>query len=259
MVQLTENIILQKTRVDSLLHVKNLNLWGNDLTDVSILQKMPNVEVLSLSVNNISSLKDFSHCSKLTELYLRKNDVSNLKEIDHLKDLKGLRILWLCDNPCSEQENYRNYVIRNLSNLVKLDNTDITTEERRALSPLTVRDANRERKTAVPKTQAVMPSNVKPTADSEGETDSVRNNKLQRPRWNLPPENPLDRLSAQVADADPPSSTALPKHRSPSHPSMQSSRLTNNSLNAILLLLNDLDTEGLHVVRTDVESRLRRI
>lgn len=36
---------------------------------------MPNVEVLSLSVNKIRSLQDFAYCSNLTELYLRKNEV----------------------------------------------------------------------------------------------------------------------------------------------------------------------------------------
>lgn len=86
--------------------VKSLNCWGQDLTDVTILCEMPNVEVLSLSVNRISTLKyvviktclccqvytcmvagclndwaclrmlrDFSQCLKLQELYLRKNEV----------------------------------------------------------------------------------------------------------------------------------------------------------------------------------------
>ena len=56
--------------------MKSLNLWGQDLSDVSLLTQMCAVEVLSLSVNNISSLKDFSSCHKLQELYLRKNEVS---------------------------------------------------------------------------------------------------------------------------------------------------------------------------------------
>ena len=37
--------------------VKSLNCWGQDLADVSILCEMPNVEVLSLSVNRICTLK----------------------------------------------------------------------------------------------------------------------------------------------------------------------------------------------------------
>lgn len=39
---------------------------------ISIIRQMPNLEVLSLSVNKISTLADFAHCPKLRELYLRK-------------------------------------------------------------------------------------------------------------------------------------------------------------------------------------------
>ena len=62
MVVLTENLVISKSRTEALHNIKNLNLWGNDLTDVSILRKLSNVEVLSLSVNRISSLREFQNC-----------------------------------------------------------------------------------------------------------------------------------------------------------------------------------------------------
>ena len=40
---LTEKLVLSKTRAESLDAVRNLNLWGTDLGDVSLLQRMPNV------------------------------------------------------------------------------------------------------------------------------------------------------------------------------------------------------------------------
>ena len=109
--------------------MKSLNLWGQDLSDVSLLTQMCAVEVLSLSVNNISSLKDFSSCHKLQELYLRKNEVSfladhnayrlqplalyafvqipDVSEVSHLANLQDLRVLWLSDNPCAQNPDYR--------------------------------------------------------------------------------------------------------------------------------------------------------
>jgi len=39
--------------------IVKLNLWGNNLSDVSVLHKIPNLEVLALTVNQISTLKDF--------------------------------------------------------------------------------------------------------------------------------------------------------------------------------------------------------
>lgn len=52
--------------------VKSLNCWGQDLTDVTILCEMPNVEVLSLSVNRISTLKyviNTSLCCHVMHVY----------------------------------------------------------------------------------------------------------------------------------------------------------------------------------------------
>lgn len=72
---LTPELILMKCKSDKVQSVKNLNLWGNDLEDVGILKDMPNVEILSLSLNRIATLKDFANCKRLTELYLRKNHI----------------------------------------------------------------------------------------------------------------------------------------------------------------------------------------
>lgn len=127
---LTADLILQRTKANSLDAVKNLNLWGNDIDDVRILKEMPNIEVLSLSVNKISSLKPFQYCKKLTELYLRKNLIADLSEIKYIQQLPGLKVLWLWDNPCAEVPNYRETVLAALPNLVKLDNQAVTPEER---------------------------------------------------------------------------------------------------------------------------------
>lgn len=62
---LTAELVIQKSKCEHLHTVKNLNLWGNDIDDMKILNNMPNVEVLSLSVNKISTLKDFGCCYKL--------------------------------------------------------------------------------------------------------------------------------------------------------------------------------------------------
>lgn len=78
---LTKELLLSKCKSDKLTHIKNVNLWGNDLDDLSILAELPNVEIVSLSLNKISSLKDFATCSKLVELYLRKNIIQDLSEV----------------------------------------------------------------------------------------------------------------------------------------------------------------------------------
>jgi hypothetical protein len=39
-------------------------------------------------------------------------------------------VLWLWDNPCSDIPNYREIIIKHLPNLQKLDNMNITGEEK---------------------------------------------------------------------------------------------------------------------------------
>jgi cilla- and flagella-associated protein len=57
---LTRELLLSKCKTDKLSSIKNVNLWGNELEDLSMLaQELPNVEIVSLSLNKISTLRDF--------------------------------------------------------------------------------------------------------------------------------------------------------------------------------------------------------
>jgi len=128
--KLTEKKVLSSARATSLKSVKNLNCWGSNIDDISIVRKMPNLEVLSLSVNSISTLEDLKYCPKLKDIYLRKNCISDIDEVVYLKHLPQLKVLWLSENPCTLMDNYRSTVINNLPNLVKLDNKEINEIER---------------------------------------------------------------------------------------------------------------------------------
>ena len=57
-ITLSAEFLKMKTRQD-LNQIVKLNLWGNDLADVSILNSLSNLEVLALTVNQIPSLQDF--------------------------------------------------------------------------------------------------------------------------------------------------------------------------------------------------------
>ncbi|KAL0103308.1 hypothetical protein PUN28_017531 [Cardiocondyla obscurior] len=129
MVRLTEEMVVARTRVSDFSAVKKLNCWGTELTDISILRKMKNVEVLSLSINNINTLADFQYCPKLQDLFIRRNNIKDLNEVCYLQGLPNLRNLWLDENPCAEKDGYRLAVLRALPNLEKLDDKVVTPEE----------------------------------------------------------------------------------------------------------------------------------
>ena len=46
--KLTEEMVISRTRISDLSSIRKLNCWGADLSDVSLLKQMPNVEVLAL-------------------------------------------------------------------------------------------------------------------------------------------------------------------------------------------------------------------
>ena len=105
--------------------VRKLNCWNFELTDVSMVRRMPSVQILSLSLNKISTLSDFAHCPQLEELYLRKNDIADINELYYLTSLQKLRKLWLAENPCAEAPNYRHTVLKALPDLEILDNIPV--------------------------------------------------------------------------------------------------------------------------------------
>lgn len=68
---LKAELVFAKCKTDNFKLIKHLNLWGNELDNVEVVSNMINLEVLSLSVNQIKNLYHFSFLLKLKELYLR--------------------------------------------------------------------------------------------------------------------------------------------------------------------------------------------
>ncbi|XP_062060533.1 cilia- and flagella-associated protein 410 isoform X1 [Lepus europaeus] len=229
--KLTRKMVLSRAKASELHNVRKLNCWGSRLTDISICREMPSLEVITLSVNSVSSLEPVSRCRRLSELYLRRNLVPSLGEIFHLKELPHLRVLWLAENPCCgpDPHLYRMTVLRNLPGLQRLDNQAVTEEElSRALM-------EGHEITAAP------PCTLSPgCTDSEADTDTSR--------------DPLG-YSEEGANLQAQLVPKLPfSQRDP--PGSHKSR---NVLTAILLLLRELDAEGLEAVRQTAGSRLQAL
>ena len=85
-------------------NVKYMNFRGNNLSSTNFLNgnKFPNLEILSLSENEIISIDNFKKVSfpELKELYLAKNRIENIDVLSEIKAPK-LRILWLANNKIS--------------------------------------------------------------------------------------------------------------------------------------------------------------
>lgn len=90
---LTLELVFNKTKSDNLSNIKNLNLWGNDLEDLKLIEKMPNLEVISLSVNKISSLKDFASCNKLHVSHLKSRNFISEKIVSLISEKSDIFLI----------------------------------------------------------------------------------------------------------------------------------------------------------------------
>ncbi|XP_037727114.1 uncharacterized protein LOC119558038 [Drosophila subpulchrella] len=132
--RLTEQLVEAKSKCSDYRKAVKLNAWGSDLEDITICLRMPRLEVLALSVNKINTLSSLQNCHKLKELYLRKNEIPSFEELNYLSNAHSLTSLWLDDNPCAVAagSKYRACVLRKLPQLKKLDNVDVSEQERQA-------------------------------------------------------------------------------------------------------------------------------
>ena len=73
----------------------------------------------------------------MQELYLRKNKITDVAEVKYLVGLGNLKVLWLSHNPCAEHQNYRKYIVKMLPQLIKLDNQEISQDEKQQCSAYT--------------------------------------------------------------------------------------------------------------------------
>ncbi|KAK9401049.1 protein C21orf2 like [Crotalus adamanteus] len=240
--KLTRKAVLARAKATSLAGVRKLNCWGSHISDISICHELPNVEVVTFSANNISSLEPFNQCEKLTELYLRRNCISSLHELFHLKKLPRLRILWMTENPCcgSDHHRYRMTVLRNLPNLHKLDNKMVTEEELiHALvegEEITTSPAKTDGDSCCQYSNTES-STTECTTENELMNFSLEETNKIREQLGMKPVVPKDTFSPKEVGG--------------------SRTKWNNILSAIMLLLEELDSEGLEVVHQTIGNKLQ--
>ncbi|XP_047574604.1 cilia- and flagella-associated protein 410 [Lutra lutra] len=244
--KLTRKMVLSRAKASELHSVRKLNCWGSRLTDVSICREMPSLEVITLSVNSVSTLEPVSQCRQLSELYLRKNRIPSLAELFYLKGLPRLRVLWLAENPCCgpDPHLYRMTVLRNLPHLQKLDNQPVTEEE---LSR------------ALLEGEEVSAPGIEGAGNGGSELScalSAMDTSAETRQNTLSCGEEETSVQSQLG-LKPPSRERFPSFSQRDAVSGHKNR--NNVLSAVLLLLRELDAEGLEAVRQTVVGRLQAL
>uniref|UniRef100_G1LW42 Cilia and flagella associated protein 410 n=1 Tax=Ailuropoda melanoleuca TaxID=9646 RepID=G1LW42_AILME len=214
--------------------------WGATLSGGVLTVPSP------CSVNSVSTLEPVSQCRQLSELYLRKNRIPSLAELFYLKGLPRLRVLWLAENPCcgTDPHLYRMTVLRNLPHLQKLDNQAVTEEE---LS------------------RALMEGEEVTAPSGEGTGNGGPELSYALSATDTAAETQEASLSCGEEETSVQSQLGLKPHSRDRFPSFSqrdaasSPKNRSNVLTAVLLLLRELDAEGLEAVHQTVVSRLQAL
>ncbi|XP_066116423.1 leucine-rich repeat-containing protein 23 isoform X1 [Saccopteryx bilineata] len=94
----------------------------NMLKKVEGLESLKNLTNLHLRDNQIATLSGFSKEMKsLQYLNLRGNMITDLRELNKLRDLPKLQALVLLDNPCRDENDYRQEALVQMAQLERLD------------------------------------------------------------------------------------------------------------------------------------------
>jgi Leucine-rich repeat (LRR) protein len=96
---LRDNNISDISPLTGLTNLQHLIIWGNNISDISPLAGLTNLIVLNMVTNNIS---DISPLAGLTNLIVLKLEQNNINDITLLANLTNLEVLWLSRNNISD-------------------------------------------------------------------------------------------------------------------------------------------------------------
>ena len=122
---LTLETILSRANSKNPESIKQLNLWGLQVSDISILSKLPLLETISLSMNQIKDISIFKNMKNIKELYLSDNQISDFAQVENLKNCQKLEKLVLKGNPIINEPGYPKQIIEILPQLKILDEKEI--------------------------------------------------------------------------------------------------------------------------------------
>ncbi|XP_049870002.1 protein tilB [Pectinophora gossypiella] len=110
--------------------LKILLMQSNLIGKIENLNKLKHLTYLNLALNNIEVIENLERCESLEKLDLTLNFIGDIVSVENLVDNYNLENLYLTGNPCTDYDNYRDYIIGTLPQLAYLDGKDIERSDR---------------------------------------------------------------------------------------------------------------------------------
>ncbi|XP_026500401.2 protein tilB [Vanessa tameamea] len=110
--------------------LKILLMQSNLIAKIENLNKLKHLTYLNLALNNIEVIENLERCESLEKLDLTLNFIGDIVSVESLICNYNLVNLYLTGNPCTDYDNYRDFVIGTLPQLSTLDGKDIERSDR---------------------------------------------------------------------------------------------------------------------------------
>jgi hypothetical protein len=110
---------------DKFLNLQTLSMTNNELTSLKGFPKLPNLRKLDLGDNRISSgFEPLAACPELEYISLSGNPIKDLNALEPLKKLDSLQTLEVFNCDIAQSEDYRSKIFDLLPNVVYVDGFD---------------------------------------------------------------------------------------------------------------------------------------
>ncbi|KAJ8729315.1 hypothetical protein PYW08_000896 [Mythimna loreyi] len=132
-----EEIALHQENIEKIEYIQDwcpklkiLLMQNNLIAKIENFNKLKHLVYLNLAINNIEIIENLERCESLEKLDLTLNFIGEIVSVETLTGNYNLTNLYLTGNPCSDYENYRDFVIGTLPQLNHLDGKDIDRSDR---------------------------------------------------------------------------------------------------------------------------------
>ncbi|XP_033750016.1 leucine-rich repeat-containing protein 49-like isoform X6 [Pecten maximus] len=187
--------------LNHLSELRVLNLAGNQIAYVDNLSGLDSLAELNLRRNRIRTVVDVDNLPSLQRLFLSFNDISSFEDIACLGDSNSLSEITLDGNPITQEQYYKQIVLRHMQQLKQLDMKRVTEEERRIALVMARKEEEKKREGSKAAVLKVVSSPIVQSAPPITEKKRIAINNAKR-QWEVMQGTMINRTGKLVKMPD---------------------------------------------------------
>ncbi|XP_057331978.1 dynein regulatory complex subunit 3-like isoform X2 [Microplitis mediator] len=127
---LSHNIIDKIENLDALIKLQELDLSFNRITKMENLNHLIKLEILILAGNKINEIENIDNLVNLKIFSIADNKIDKWDHVLYLRKFKYLRSVNMTGNPCTKKENYNDYLVAFLPQVIYFSYVLISEDKR---------------------------------------------------------------------------------------------------------------------------------